>query len=181
MTPERGPLAIPVVRPLRGDEGDWLKATVAERWPHELLVGRGRVREISELSALVAVDADARVGLLTYVVEGDVVELVTLDALQPGLGAGAALIAALAAWASSAGVRRIVAMVTNDNVRGLRYYQRLGFRLSQLRPGAMDALRAHKAWIPTTGQDSIPVRDEIELVLSLPATGGAGQADPAQL
>jgi ribosomal protein S18 acetylase RimI-like enzyme len=159
--------ATPVIRRLPERESAWLASTLRERWPHELLVGRGRVREISELSALVAVEGDERVGLLTYVIEGEVAELVTLDALRPGAGVGGSLIAALAERAEAAGARRMSAMVTNDNVRGLRYYQRLGFRLSELRAGAIEELRGHKPWIPAKGHDDIPIRDEIELVRDL--------------
>jgi ribosomal protein S18 acetylase RimI-like enzyme len=163
----REPMASPVIRRLTESEHAWLRSTLRERWPHELLVGRGRVREISELSALVALEGGERVGLLTYVVEGEVAELVTLDALRPGAGVGAPLIARLAELAQRAGARRILAMVTNDNVRGLRYYQRLGFCLSELRAGAIQELRSHKPWIPANGQDDIPIRDEIELVRDL--------------
>jgi ribosomal protein S18 acetylase RimI-like enzyme len=104
-----------------------MRSTVRERWPHELLVGRGRVRQAPELSALVAVHDRERVGLLTYVIEGGVAELVTLDALRPGPGVGAMLIEALAERAPRSGAQHLIAMVTNDNVRGLRYYQRLAF------------------------------------------------------
>jgi ribosomal protein S18 acetylase RimI-like enzyme len=153
-----------VVRPLHEHEGAWLRTTLRERWPHDLLTGRGRVREISELSALVAVDGDERIGLLTYVIEGEMAELVTLDALRPGAGVGASLIEALAGLAQAAGARQVLVMVTNDNVRGLRYYQRLGFRMTELRAGAIEELRRHRPWIPATGQDDIPIRDEIDLV-----------------
>jgi hypothetical protein len=105
--------------------------------------------------------------LLTYVIEGDAVEHVTLDALRPGLGVGASLIERLAELAHGAGARRMVATVTNHNVRGLRYYQRLGFRLRELRAGAIDEVRSRKPGIPATGQDDIPIRDEIELVRDL--------------
>jgi NAD(P)-dependent dehydrogenase (short-subunit alcohol dehydrogenase family) len=159
--------AHPVVRALHEDEHDWMQRILRERWPHELLVGRGRVHQASELSALVAVEEHERVGLLTYVVEGEVAELVTLDALRPGLGVGAMLIEGLAELAPRAGARLLVAMVTNDNVRGLRYYQRLGFRMNELRAGAMDELRVLRPWIPQTGQEGIFVRDEIDLVRDL--------------
>jgi ribosomal protein S18 acetylase RimI-like enzyme len=144
-----------------------MRKTVQERWPHELLVGRGRVHHASELSALVAVEDFDRVGLLTYVIEDEVAVLVTLDALRPGFGVGAMLIEELARLAPRAGARRLVAMVTNDNVRGLRYYQRLGFRMAELRAGAMDELRVRRPWLPRNGQEGIPVRDEIELVRDL--------------
>src|SRR5687768_17508635 len=57
-------MASPLVRPLPERERSWLRSTLRERWPHELLVGRGRVREISELLALVAVEGGERVRLL---------------------------------------------------------------------------------------------------------------------
>jgi ribosomal protein S18 acetylase RimI-like enzyme len=156
-----------VVRPLHEDEHGWMRRTVRERWPQGLLVGRGRVHQASELSALIAVEDCERVGLLTYVIDGEVAELVTLDALRPGLGVGAMLIEELADLASRTGARRLVAMLTNDNVRGLRYYQRRGFRMNELRADAMDELRARRPWIPRSGQEDIPVRDEIELVRDL--------------
>ena len=161
------PTDSPVVRRLQESEHQWLRDTLRARWPHELLVGRGRVREVAELSALVAVQGGERVGLLTYVIEVDAAELVTVDALRPGLGVGALLIERLAELGPSAGAWRIAVMVTNDNVRGIRYYQRLGFRLCELRAGAIDEVRARKPWIPATGQDDIPLRDEIELVRDL--------------
>ena len=52
---------------------------------------------------------------------------------------------------------------TNDNVDALRFYQRHGFRLVELRPGAVDAARRLKPEIPATGAHGIPLRDELEL------------------
>jgi ribosomal protein S18 acetylase RimI-like enzyme len=90
-----------------------------------------------------------------------------VDALRPGTGVWARLIATLAELATAAGARRVLVMVTNDNVRGLRYYQRLGFRLSELRAGAIEELRGRKPWIPARGEDDIPLRDELQLVRDL--------------
>lgn len=53
---------------------------------------------------------------------------------------------------------------TNDNLGALAFYQRLGFRLSALRPTVVDASRATlKPQIPATGEDDLPIRDELEL------------------
>jgi ribosomal protein S18 acetylase RimI-like enzyme len=155
------------VRALRDDERGWLRAVLVERWGGEVLVGRGRVRHVDELLALVAVEGDERVGVLTYVVEGEAAEIVTLDALREGAGAGRALLDAVAEAASRAGVRRLLVMTTNDNLRALRLYQRAGFRLRQLRPGAVEQARCRKPSIPVTGHDGIPIRDELDLVREL--------------
>ena len=53
--------------------------------------------------------------------------------------------------ARSAGCRRVWLMTTNDNLGALRFYQRRGFRLAGLRPGALAASRALKPEIPETG------------------------------
>ena len=66
------------------------------------------------------------------------------------------------------GLRRLWVLTTNDNVDALRFYQRRGFRLSALRPGAVDeARRQLKPEIPELGEYGIPIRDEIELEMPL--------------
>jgi len=157
------------VRAVRDDERGWLRATIRDRWGDEIVAGRGRVRTPHQLPAMVAVeDSGERVGLATYVVEGEDAELVSLDALRPGAGVGRALLDAVAATARAAGAERLLVMTTNDNLAALRFYQRNGFRMSALRPGAVDEARASvKPSIPETGHDGIPLRDEIDLVLAL--------------
>lgn len=156
------------VREVRGDEQAWLRETLRERWGEELIVGRGRVWRPEELSGLVAVSASGeRTGLATYAVSGAVAELVTLDALQIGVGVGSRLLDAVVAAVRAAGARRLVVMTTNDNLRALRFYQRAGFRLTELRPGVVDESRIVKPSIPVVGHDGIPIRDELDLVLDL--------------
>jgi N-acetylglutamate synthase-like GNAT family acetyltransferase len=157
------------VREARDDERNWLRATIEERWGDVIMVGHGRVRTLHELPAMVAVDESGeRVGVATYVVEGTVAELVSIDALRTGAGVGRRLLDAVAATAHAAGAKQLLVMTTNDNLAALRFYQRNGFRLADLRPGAVDEARATlKPSIPDTGNDGIPLRDEIDLVLEL--------------
>src|SRR3954471_20584410 len=118
---------------------------------------------------MVAVDdSGERVGVATYVVEGAVAELESIDALRTGAGVGRRLLNATAATARAASAKQLLVMTTNDNLAALRFYQRNGFRLAELRPGAVDEGRATlKPSIPVTGTDGIPLRDEIALVLEL--------------
>lgn len=145
--------ARPDVRTLRADERDRLQETVHERWGRHLRVGRGRERHLSELSALVAVKTGERIGLVTYVVEDEVAEIVTLDAFVPRAGVGGALIEAVAEAAREAGAKRLLAMITNDHTRALRFYQLAGFRFSELRVGRSTRRGATSAgyrWSVTT-------------------------------
>jgi hypothetical protein len=73
-------------------------------------------------------------------------------------------IAGLVTFDVRAGVLEIITLTTtNDNVDALRFYQRRGFRLAALRPGAVDRSRLRKPEIPRTGDFGIPLRDEIDL------------------
>jgi len=140
-------------------------------WATELLDGdlagtvqarRGETLNALDLPGLVADDDGRGVGLLFYRFDGEDCELFLLLAATPAEGIGTALVEALVARA--AGRRRIWVVTTNDNLRALRFYQRRGFSLCALRPGAIDAARLHlKPSIPLTGDDGIPRRDELEL------------------
>jgi ribosomal protein S18 acetylase RimI-like enzyme len=66
--------------------------------------------------------------------------------------------------AAERGCRRLWVLTTNDNVDALRFYQRRGFRLAELHPGAVDDSRARlKPEIPEAGEHGIPLRDELVL------------------
>jgi ribosomal protein S18 acetylase RimI-like enzyme len=55
-------------------------------------------------------------------------------------------------------------LTTNDNLDALRFYQRRGFRLAELYPGAVQDARVRlKPEIPASGNHGIPIRDEIVL------------------
>ncbi|MGD8245715.1 MAG: hypothetical protein PVG25_02965 [Anaerolineae bacterium] len=64
-------------------------------------------------------------------------------------------------------MQRIWLITTNDNLAALRFYQRRGFSLVAVHPGAVDQARTLKPEIPAIGHSGIPIRDEIELELPL--------------
>lgn len=71
-------------------------------------------------------------------------------------------------------------MTTNDNLDALRLYQRHGFRLAALRPGAVDRSRHLKPDIPAIGAYGLPLRDELLLVRTIigePDAEVSGAAD----
>jgi ribosomal protein S18 acetylase RimI-like enzyme len=136
---------------------------VTEQWGAEIVVAHGTVYRPAELPGFVAEDAGQIVGLLTYHVEGDACEIVTLDSQREGQGIGTALIEAARSAARAAGCRRLWLITTNDNTAALRFYQKRGFVLAALHRDAVAASRAIKPEIPFIGNDGIPIRDEVEL------------------
>jgi len=140
----------------------WL---VAELWGSEAIAVHGSLFRPADLPGYIAERAGRLVGLLTYDVTGDMLEIVTLNAIERRSGIGTMLIDAAVNAARRKGCREIRLTTTNDNVDALRFYQRRGFRLAELRPGAVDRARREKPEMPRTGDYGIPLRDEIDLVL----------------
>jgi ribosomal protein S18 acetylase RimI-like enzyme len=153
-----------VVRELGDGDRAWALATLRAAWGTEIAVyGDGREYRPAGLPGFVAEAGGERAGVATYAVEGEVCELVTINALVEGRGVGGALVEAVAAAARAAGCARLHLVTTNDNLPALRLYQRHGFALAGLRRGAIEAMRARKPEISATGHAGIPIRDELEL------------------
>jgi ribosomal protein S18 acetylase RimI-like enzyme len=124
----------------------------------------GELVDARDHPALVANTDGQLAGVLTFVVMGDRCEVLTLHAAQRGRGVGSALIDEVARVATVAGCRLLWLVTTNDNVEAIRFYQRRGFRLAELRPGAVDeSRRTLKPEIPEVGEHGIPLRDELVL------------------
>jgi ribosomal protein S18 acetylase RimI-like enzyme len=59
-------------------------------------------------------------------------------------------------------------VTTNDNLAAFALYQKAGYRLTELRAGAIDeARRTLKPSIGEVGEHGIPIRDELELAKEL--------------
>jgi GNAT superfamily N-acetyltransferase len=143
----------------------WIDTILNERWGSRgLIVVHGEVFDARNLPALIAGEQE---GLATYQVRRtiDVVvaELITLDAIKVHQGVGTALIEFLITSLRAQGMGLLRVTTTNDNLDALRFYQRRGFRMMVVRPGAVDDARRIKPSITAIGEYGIPVRDEIEL------------------
>ena len=153
------------IRPVNEGDRPMLSWLVAELWGSDLVAVHGTVLCPAELPGFIAERSHRVVGLLTYQVLGDVLEIVTLNAIERRVGIGTMLIEAAAGAARRFRCREVRLTTTNDNVDALRFYQRRGFRLAELRPGAVDRSRQQKPQIPRTGDYGIPLHDEIDLTL----------------
>ena len=133
---------------------------------------RGELIDVLEGQGAVAAAGDRAVGLVTWLMAepGDEAEI---RALAVGVddrrgGAGAALLAAAEDALRGEGIARAWLVTTNDNLPALALYQKAGWHLADLRPGAIDDLRRTiKPSIPESGHAGIPLRDELELTKEL--------------
>jgi ribosomal protein S18 acetylase RimI-like enzyme len=158
------------IRALTDGDRAWVRRTIVERWGEPLVVGRGRSWNPVDLPGLAAFDGERRVGLVTYELDGEVCEIVTIDALVEGEGIGTALLKAVEETARNRGCDRVQLVTTNNNLRALAFYQKRGFRLVGLVPGAVDEARRQKPSIPPVDSQGLPIRDELHLERRLGST-----------
>ncbi|SHN44687.1 GNAT family N-acetyltransferase [Cryptosporangium aurantiacum] len=167
------------LRHRRPDDVEAVAAFLA-RYHAEVVARKSELMRPLEHPAVIAVDAGRLIGVVTYVVDGAVCELLTVHTDDRLRGVGTALIEGVVQRAAALGCTRLELVTTNDNVEALRFYQRREFRLVGIRPGAVDeARRALKPSIPATGNFGIPIRDEIDLARTVRPTN-AGHPGPAQ-
>lgn len=152
------------VRRVEPADRELVDGLLREQWGSDRQAVRGELFRPADLPGFLALRDDGVAGLVTYRFEGDGCEVMSLNSLDEGVGVGSALVDAVVRTARAAGCRRLRVVTTNDNLRALRFYQRRGFRLVELRPGAVDRARAGlKPEIPDLGDFDIPLRDELEL------------------
>ena len=149
------------------DDRDWVADFVARQWGADTVVVHDTVYHPAALPGFVAWAAGERIGLVTYHLDGDACEIVTLDSQRPGIGVGTALIGAVQRAAREAGCHRLWVITTNDNLDALRFYQKRGFVLVAVHRNAVERSRRSKPEIPLRGFYGIPLRDEIELEMPL--------------
>jgi GNAT superfamily N-acetyltransferase len=156
------------LRPTAPTDRNWVRDLIRTRWGAEIVVAHSVVYHPHLLPGFVAETAQGDpLGLATYLMGQSGCELVTLDSLQEGKGISTALVQAVAGEASRSGCSRLWCITTNDNLPALAFYQKRGFRLAAVYPGALEHSRVLKPSIPLIGINGIPIRDEIELELLL--------------
>jgi len=155
------------IRPLSAGDSALVARFLEEHWGSTKIVTRGRIHRADQLPGFIALQEDKPVGLLTYRIDSDECEIVTMNSLRDGMGIGSGLLNAVNHQAISAECRRLWLVTTNDNTAALRFYQNRGFELVAVYRNALEESRRLKPEIPSVGVDGIPLRDEIELELLL--------------
>lgn len=151
------------VRPVQETDRPTVEWLTTQLWGAPEVVVHDSAFYPAALPGFIAERAGRIAGLVTFDLRPGVLEIVTINALDQFTGIGTMLIEAVRAEAKGRGCHEITLTTTNDNIAALRFYQRRGFRLTALRPGAVDRSRLRKPEIPRTGDFGIPLRDEIDL------------------
>lgn len=152
---------------LTQSDRDMVADYLMDAWGFTAVVSRGVLHEAENLPGFAAIADKEMVGLVTYHIEQDACEIVTLNASYSGIGIGSALIEAVKQAGAVRQCKRLWLITTNDNIEALRFYQKRGFEMVAVHRGAIAQSRLLKPAIPLIGNYGIPIRDEIEFEMAL--------------
>jgi GNAT superfamily N-acetyltransferase len=151
------------IRPVEENDRPTVEWLTTQLWGAPDVAVHDGVFRPAALPGFIAERGGRIAGLVTFEVRQGVLEIATINALDLYQGIGTLLIEAVRAEAKRLGCSQVMLTTTNDNIGALRFYQRRGFRLAAIRPGAVDRSRQRQPEIPRTGDFGIPLRDEIDL------------------
>mgnify|MGYP002400171126 CR=1 FL=1 len=145
------------------NDRDWITEILLDNWASNIIVTRGTSYEADLLPGIIAEVNGKPLGLLTYNIKGEELEIVTMNAMEKGKGIGSALLDEIERIAKEKKCKRIWLITTNDNIDAIRFYQKRGFEIAFVHRYAIEVSRKIKPQLPFVGKYGIPIRDEIEM------------------
>ncbi len=145
-----------------------IAAFIERHWHSRIVMSRGRVFYPHQEQGFIERRDGRLVGLLTYHADGtDGMEILTLNATLEGAGIGSSLMISAIEKARRISCGRVWLTTTNDNLRVIGFYQRLGFRMVSINLGVVDEARKIKPQIPLYGERGVRIQDEVVMELRI--------------
>ena len=146
---------------------NFINAFIKQHWYTTTMIIRGREIDMTKAEGFYFSEEKNIIGLITYIVYNGILEITSLDSLQENRGIGSKLVEAVIHEAKERKCQKIILITTNDNINAIKFYQKRGFDMANLFRNALDISRKLKPEIHLIGENSIPLRHEIEFELSI--------------
>ena len=140
-------------------------AFIKQHWHTTTMIIRGKEIDMTKTEGFFFSEGKEMIGLITYIFYDNILEITSLDSLHENQGIGSKLVEAVIHEAKERKLQKIVLITTNDNINAIKFYQKRGFDMVRLFHNALDVSRKLKPEIPLIGENSIPLRHEIEFEL----------------
>ena len=115
------------IREIKAEDKTIISNFIADSWGSSLSVSKGKVHDTAELPGFICKENDKIIGLVTYNIEDNDCEIVTLDSRINKKGLGTKLVNKVIDIARKNNCRRVWLITTNDNSNAIRFYQKRGF------------------------------------------------------
>lgn len=134
-----------------------------DNWGDDEMVVSSGTYQLSDLPGFVEYDEAEIIGVITYIIKNDQIEIISLDSFRENVGIGSQLLKKLEEISEEKDITKISVITTNDNLNALKFYQKRGYSIIKVIPNAVEKARKQKPSIPLFAENGIPIRDEIVL------------------
>ncbi|UOY88783.1 GNAT family N-acetyltransferase [Bacillus glycinifermentans] len=153
---------------------DLPKSAVAQffstHWGSPVMVNSNGSFQCDELEGYAALDEKGDIiGLITFVMDENECEIISLDSIVENKGIGSALLKEAEQASKQKRCEIVKLITTNDNIRAIGFYQKRGYVFAELHVNAVEKARKIKPEIPLKADNGIPIRDELLFVKKLRA------------
>lgn len=155
------------IKPITSDNRGNVIMFFKEHWGSAQMIISTGIYHCDKLDGFIYEVDGTILGLLTYTIHEDALEVISLDSMKEGHGIGSKLMQEVEQFAKQRGIHKITLITTNDNLNALKFYQKRGYRIVKVIQDAVAKAREIKPSIPLIGNDEIPLTDELELVKHL--------------
>jgi ribosomal protein S18 acetylase RimI-like enzyme len=112
---------------IKNGEHSLIAPFITEHWGSSMIVSKGKIFNSAELKGFICKENNNIVGLITYRIENNECEIVSLNSTVENRGLGTSLINKMINHSRKNNYQRIWVMTTNDNTKAIRFYQKRGF------------------------------------------------------
>ncbi|MCA0988389.1 GNAT family N-acetyltransferase [Alkalihalobacillus algicola] len=150
--------------PIKDKDRTYIKKLFEKSWGSDVMVISSGIYHCNELDGFFVKNNGGEVeGIITYVFHDDECEIISLDSFNEGMGIATRLLMEVEIAAFRKGLEKVTLLTTNDNLHALKFYQKRGYRITDVHSGAVDEARNIKKEIPEKGYHDIPIHDELLL------------------
>lgn len=154
-------------RKIKEADRKWVNDFITEHWGSDKVVVHQTTCYPKELEGFIAYEGNKKVGLVTYLIENNECEIVTLNSLIEKQGVGTKLVKLVEEEVTKNNCRQVWLITTNDNLNAINFYKKLGYELTEIFKDAVEQSRKIKPEIPLVAENGIPIKDELKFVLYL--------------
>ncbi|MGL6063528.1 MAG: GNAT family N-acetyltransferase [Fusobacteriaceae bacterium] len=140
---------------------------IYSKWLSTDMVLRGKVFDMTTMNGFVMYDNDTIIGLVTYIIENNECEIMSLESIKENQGYGTVLVNKVVDIAIDKKCSKVKLIITNENVNAFAFYQKRGFDIVCVYYDAVKASRKLKNSIPIFGDNNIPIKHELEFEMKL--------------
>lgn len=143
----------------------WIIQYITKHWGNEKVVVHNKIYVPHKLNGYIAKQDNNLIGLVTYFIENERIEIVSLNSDKENIGVGTALVQEVINLAKGKKLISVWLVTTNDNLNAITFYTKRGFRLTEVTLNAVEKSRKLKPEIPYIGDYGIQIKDELKFEL----------------